>query len=585
MFIYPDIYTRARNVLAERRYISPNIRATDLLNQAGVTAWDNSYGTEEERFNTLSPEHQALFNRVAAGFTDPQYDDLLRLEDRAWYAAWEGDSIEEFLATVRVEAREPAQDYQDDRYREITPAARWMTQDTFEEHLNTVVGGHYTLDFNVEQTTLVATLNEDAVPTHLRRYIQPHHRLFTGTPAITRTDVGLFVRAEDGTLVPYTGACLVPRWNSYPPILTRLVADITSYRDQIRAELRRRLPGAAAERLATQVEQTRQQDHRNAALNRYAAWRSKIQPVSENVIGTLPFVPNGVRASLRWGIEIETGAGRDLSGTPRGWDSKDDGSLESAYDNEWVDPEDCPEYSYSHQEPTIEVEHGSGYIDVPNPDFEDPRYCSYCGENGHSYDSDDCVELVSPILTSMHSNGLQQICADLEFAPRTESAGIHVHVEAKDLTVRQIGQLVLSYDKIEHLIEASYDREERGYCKRRSSSEVLEIARSARTEKQVQNMRKGDRYVTLNLQALDAHGTVEFRAMGPKYNYDHLVRWAMFCREMVNCAKNGATAKDWGKVDTWNGVLDMFAKYGEEYNMAIDHALATIEDEMELEAV
>ena len=121
---------------------------------------------------------------------------------------------------------------------------------------------------------------------------------------------------------------------------------------------------------------------------------------------------------------------------------------------------------------------------------------------------------------------------------------------------------------IEHLLEASYDRIERGYCKRRAASEVLNIARQARSAEDVGSLRKGDRYVTVNLQALDQHGTVEFRAMGPKYNYDHLVRWEMFCREMVNVVKNGAKSKDFAKVKTWEDVTRIFERYGVEYNMA-----------------
>lgn len=84
-------------------------------------------------------------------------------------------------------------------------------------------------------------------------------------------------------------------------------------------------------------------------------------------------------------------------------------------------------------------------------------------------------------------------------------------------------------------------------------------------EKTVANTDKGDRYVTLNLQSLNRHGTVEFRAMGPVYDYDYLVRWAMFCREMVNIAKAGVTAKEWNSVNSWADLTALFAKYGKEY--------------------
>jgi hypothetical protein len=324
-----------------------------------------------------------------------------------------------------------------------------------------------------------------------------------------------------------------------------------------------------------------QQDQRRAdAMRRYREFRNKQEPIRENVIGALPFVPHGLKSSLRWGIEVETGAGRDLTRTPDQWDSKDDGSLESAYEDQWIEPEDCPEYADYHMEPTQDVWHGDRTIAVPNPDFEDPRYCNYCGENGSSYDSDDCIELVSPILSSMHSRGLESICNDLEFSPRTDTAGVHVHVEAKNLTVKQISQLVLSYDMIEPLIEHSYDRYERGYCKRRSAEDVLEIGRQESGS--VRDMHKGDRYVTVNLCALDAHGTIEFRAMGPKYNYGHLIRWAMFCRSMVQAHANGATSKEFAKAKTWNQVLAILVKYDTEIKTAFELNGQTVPVDAEL---
>jgi len=351
-------------------------------------------------------------------------------------------------------------------------------------------------------------------------------------------------------------------------------------RDQARRALASRMPGYAAQEAARQQELRDVEARREAALQRFVKNRhSGVKRETDEVIGTLPFVEHGTPASRRWGIEVETGAGRLLTGTPSGWDSKGDGSLESAYMDAWLDPQDCPQYADEHTTPTITVyDDRDNEIEIPNPDFEDPRYCDYCGDNASSYNSDDCVELVSPILTSMHSNGLKAITDDLESGPVTDSAGIHVHVEVKDLTVKQLMQLTLAYDRIEPIIEASYRRTERGYCKLRDSYELLDVVRHNRTVTSPRDIRAGDRYVTLNLLALRAHGTVEFRAMGPVYNYDYLVRWAMFAREMVNTIANGATAKDWNKVSDWAGVLKMFSKYGNEYKIAAGEIAAELDN-------
>lgn len=327
---------------------------------------------------------------------------------------------------------------------------------------------------------------------------------------------------------------------------------------------------------------------RNESFQRFEMYRASQARGSDKTmwISTLPFVEagKGIKSSRRWGIEVETGAGRDLRGVPDQWDSKGDGSLESAYEARWIEPSDC-EYAENHyadeyiyetrsveyQDPdTGEWLEREEEFEVENEDFIDSYDCEYCGDMGDSYDyeDDDCVELVSPILNSMHSKGLRQICEDLEPAPRTDSAGVHVHVEAKDLTVRQIKELVMGYDHIERFLESSYDRRERGYCKRRSARELMQVVRQPEEGVEPRRMQTGDRYVTVNLQALYSHGTIEFRAMGPKYNYDHLIRWAMFCREMLNVFANGATSKHFARAKSWNDVEAIFARYGSEYNFA-----------------
>ncbi len=278
-------------------------------------------------------------------------------------------------------------------------------------------------------------------------------------------------------------------------------------------------------------------------------------------IPTLPISPEGTAASRTWGIEVETGAGRHITTIPDGWDRRSDGSLSSAYDEEqYIDPADCPEWNHS---------------DPDNDDFFDldEDTCDHCGTvyQGGGGRSGDCVEVVSPIITSVHSDGLRSLTDDLEPHPVTQTAGLHVHVGADGLTAGQIRELILGYDAIEWLIEASYQRQSRGYCKRRSARELIEIARHAKSSNPTpRDMLKGDRYVTVNLNSLSRHGTIEFRAMGPVYNYDHLTRWAMFCREMVNSVARGARAKDFAKVREWGDLLAIFQRFGLEYNDALN---------------
>lgn len=263
-------------------------------------------------------------------------------------------------------------------------------------------------------------------------------------------------------------------------------------------------------------------------------------------IDTLTIPVKRTKASRTWGIEVESGGAR-YAETPAGWSRKRDGSLRSAYRNGDL------------------IDNNAGVLAVQG---------------------DDTAEFVSPILRSFHSNGLRQITEQLSREPQNTSAGVHVHVGADGLTPKQLGGLVYAYQIIEPLITESYKREVRDYCRERDTRQVLSVIRSAKSAENVTTgLEHGDRYHSVNLQALYAHGTVEFRAMGPVYNYEHLIRWASFCREMVNLAASDVPAKVWAAVKGWDDVLAIFAKYGTETpNYVIDamEAKLTRAEEREL---
>ena len=358
-------------------------------------------------------------------------------------------------------------------------------------------------------------------------------------------------------------------------------AEAAYYVTRLRDNLRRGL--GYHEDAQRRAEDTARREAGIKSRRNFEAFRDQHERNSDHhLFDKLRIANRGTKSSRRWGIEVETGAGGGID-APRGWDRRDDGSLESAYGNKYVDPEDC-DYSDLHigEIEVTRVDNGQT-ITIENPDYQDPDYCDYCGDIEQDYD-DDCVEFVSPILTSVHSRGLEAILTELEPRPITHTAGVHVHVEASDLTPPQVAQLLLAYDRLEPIIEASYQREERGYCKRRSTSEILEIVREYKRNPKgnPRDMRHGDRYVSVNLIALESHGTIEFRAMGPVYNYHTLSRWALFCREMVNLAASGVTAKDWAKVSDFAGIEAMFNKYGKEYPLAAE---ATTPAEPELALV
>lgn len=286
------------------------------------------------------------------------------------------------------------------------------------------------------------------------------------------------------------------------------------------------------------------------------------------------------KASRTWGIEVESGGAR-YAETPKGWGRKRDGSLRSAYRGYNTEPE-----TY-----TIPVEYcDNNHVNTDRSDYIDPDICNSHGEFNFSalrVQGDDTAEFVSPILKTFHSNGLRQLTKQLAREPQNDSAGVHVHVGADGLTPKQLGALVYAYQIIEPLITESYSRNVRDYCRERDTRQVLSVVRSAKTAENVTTgLEHGDRYHSVNLQALYSHGTVEFRSMGPVYNYEHLIRWAYFCREMVNLAGNNVPAKVWASVKGWSDVEAIFAKYGTETpDFIIDSMEAKLSKAEELELV
>jgi hypothetical protein len=313
---------------------------------------------------------------------------------------------------------------------------------------------------------------------------------------------------------------------------------------------------------------------------------------TERLIPTLPFVGHGFASSRRWGIEIESGGARGV-GAPAGFDRKSDGSLRSAWQGyvEVQDFEPHMETKYrlvpwrecddraKHVITETYDEELQEYINVIPDGYLDPRQCAKCGKVEyeewvepqtitHRAQNDDCAEFVSTILTSMHSNGLETLLGEISKQPQNDTAGVHVHVEANTLSQKQLSTLIYGYDMIERFIEPSYQRTRRDYCNRRPARQVLEAARIAVEGGEAP---VGDRYVTVNLHALRRHGTVEFRAMGPVYDYNYLIRWAMFCREIVNVVEAGATREEFGRIKKWEDLLKLFVKYGKEFVRALAH--------------
>lgn len=288
----------------------------------------------------------------------------------------------------------------------------------------------------------------------------------------------------------------------------------------------------------------------------FESFRANLK-VTENPLSDIEILPRGTRSSRRWGIEIEH---PDIAGvgTPQGWFLHGDSSIRAERVRTRPDhSEEC----VVHQPPAC----GHPAEDGCTNDCD----CGFVNTTGARTETG---EWSSPILRSFHSRGLKYLMTQLADRQWNYSAGIHVHVEASDLTPEQAARVSLLYTAFEPLFQDEYNRQSREYCKEVSTQRVIKRVREfkqfqespAWKEYKFSGAPYDDRYTTVNLSSLPNHGTIEFRAMGPRYDYDHLVRWASFLREIVNMARAGVPQKEWGRVRNFRELIVLMSKWGKE---------------------
>lgn len=246
----------------------------------------------------------------------------------------------------------------------------------------------------------------------------------------------------------------------------------------------------------------------------------------------------GTGTSRTWGIEVESANANGVT-RPRGWDRKYDGSLEGV-----------------------------------NAGSDCECQCDSCyeyGEHGEcSYDScqSETAEFVSPILSSYHSRGLKSLCVDHEGRDTNDTPGIHVHVGASDLSTDDVSRLYRIYSLASPFLWMLTERNTRGYCKDTRAQTMTYWMSQKRKGKSnifdVASAQPFDRYHDVNTHSLNAHGTIEFRAMGPVYDYKHLVKWAWLMREFVNLSRNDAVLPLFSGVRSMEDVLRIVHEYGSE---------------------
>lgn len=152
-------------------------------------------------------------------------------------------------------------------------------------------------------------------------------------------------------------------------------------------------------------------------------------------------------------------------------------------------------------------------------------------------------EVVSPILTGREGFAqIRKVMLALYAAGgrANESCGLHVHLGAEDLKVKHLKALALTYMAREREISALLHprRREGGtntYCRPLASIINMRLLREA-TGRQALRSAFASRYTTVNMHALAAHGTVEFRQHQGCMDPEKAIRWVQLCQAMVRRA-------------------------------------------------
>ena len=396
---------------------------------------------------------------------------------------------------------------------------------------------------------------------------------------------------EDYAFEAYSGSSVIAGHNdigdSYTIPVTALRLTMQEYSNfrastSRRAAIRDAIRRSLRESINPPVEGKKKVNWTTEQARKFSAYFENIKKglvVTPNPFDDIDILPTGTLASRFWGIEIEA---VDIDGvdTPKYWVLKGDGSLRGLQYSSFP--------SNSGADPSAVIPEG-GVVELTDHTdacagrtIEEGCTCNECFfecDCGYDEQLRNAVgsnsrtgEWNSPVLRSFHSRGLKHITDKIEYRRTNDSAGIHVHVNAADLTPQQVVQVGLIYSALEPLFEAEYKRgATRSYCKSLDTAEFVSRFKTAAALKgtvdsdAVRRMARGaDRYFTVNTESLGHHGTIEFRAMGARYNYDLLVRWAHFLREIVNMAKANIPTKAWRNVKTFRDLIVVMSKYGKE---------------------
>lgn len=158
---------------------------------------------------------------------------------------------------------------------------------------------------------------------------------------------------------------------------------------------------------------------------------------------------------------------------------------------------------------------------------------------------DNSCEIVSPILKGKEGkNSLKAVCnALVEIGAKiNKSCGLHVHLDAKNMTIEHWRNLIINYARLESIIDGFMAKSRRGnnncYCRSVALMPRLEatILHCNSVEDIVRYF--STRYMKINVEAYSRHKTVEFRQHQGSIEFSKIEKWLSFLQKLLAYSKN-----------------------------------------------
>lgn len=155
------------------------------------------------------------------------------------------------------------------------------------------------------------------------------------------------------------------------------------------------------------------------------------------------------------------------------------------------------------------------------------------------------AEIVSPILKGKEGKkALKVVCDALETngASVNKSCGLHVHLDAKDMTIEHWRNLIINYARLESMIDGFMPKSRRG----NNNCFCQSVALMPRLEATILHCNSVDeiaryfstRYMKINVEAYARHKTVEFRQHSGTVEFKKIEMWLSFLQKLLAYSKN-----------------------------------------------